>query len=162
MSSKKTEHREGAVRAFLSGHGPHPVPETKRGEAGPLTKNFLDQSMLDIAEQDQANERKAAPRVADDLMAVMRLVSDNHEMIGLIQSKRMSTVSDLAVAMGRELSNVSRTLSRMAAYGLVGFEEGHVDARSKRPIWLLAQLPAHEDLDWVQVYCLAMALKKIR
>jgi predicted transcriptional regulator len=159
MSTKKTENRDGAVLAFLSGRGPNPIPENKRNEAGPLTKKFMDEAMLEIAEQDKANESKAPPSVADDLMAVMRLVSDNHEMIQLIQSRGVSTVSDLAVAMGRELSNVSRTLSRMAAYGLIGFEEGSVDARSKRPIWLLPELPGHEDLDWVQVYCLAMALK---
>ncbi len=159
MSTKKTENRDGAVLAFLSGSGPNPIPENKRNEAGPLTKKFMDEAMLEIAEQDKANESKAPPSVADDLMAVMRLVSDNHEMIQLIQSRGVSTVSDLAVAMGRELSNVSRTLSRMAAYGLIGFEEGSTDARSKRPIWLLPELPGHEDLDWVQVYCLAMALK---
>ena len=159
MGTKKTENRNGAVRAYLAGRGPKPIPGDKRGGAEPLTKNFMDETMLEIAEQDKANESKAAPTVADDLMAVMRLVSDNHAMIQLIQSRGVSTVSDLAVAMGRELSNVSRTLSRMAAYGLIGFEAGSSDARLKRPIWLLPELPGHEDLDWVQVYCLAMAVK---
>ena len=159
MVTKKTENRDGAVRAYLAGRGPKPIPGDKRGGAEPLTKNFMDETMLEIAEQDKANESKAAPTVADDLMAVMRLVSDNHAMIQLIQGRGVSTVSDLAVAMGRELSNVSRTLSRMAAYGLIGFEAGSTDARLKRPIWLLPELPGHQDLDWVQVYCLAMAVK---
>ena len=159
MVTKRTENRDGAVRAYLAGRGPKPIPGDKRGGAEPLTKNFMDETMLEIAEQDKANESKAAPTVADDLMAVMRLVSDNHAMIQLIQGRGVSTVSDLAVAMGRELSNVSRTLSRMAAYGLIGFEAGSSDARLKRPIWLLPELPGHEDLDWVQVYCLAMAVK---
>ena len=160
MRTKKTDAPEGSVLAFLSGRGPNPIPENKRGNAGPLAKKFIDEAMQDIAEQDRANEQKPAPSVADILMAVMRLVSDNHEMIQLIQSRRMSTVSDLAVALGRELSNVSRTLSRMAAYGLVGFEEDGTDARSKKPVWLLPALPGHEDLDWVQAYCLTMALTK--
>jgi hypothetical protein len=56
------------------------------------------------------------------------------EMIRLIKSSSASTVSQLALKLGRELPNVSRTLSRMAAYGLVGFEGGAEDARSKRPI----------------------------
>lgn len=159
MSTKKPENRDSAVLAFLSGSGPNPIPENKRGQAGPLTKKFMDEAMLEIAEQDKANESKAPQSVANDLMAVMRLVSDNHEMIQLIQGHGISTISDLAVAMGRELSNVSRTLAKMAAYGLVGFEEGSTDARSKRPVWLLPELPGHEDLDWVQAYCLAMALK---
>jgi len=159
MGTKKTENRDGAVQAYLAGRGPKPIPDVKRNGAAPLTKKFMDEAMLEIAEQDKANESKAAPTVADDLMAVMRLVSDNHAMIQLIQSRGVSTVSDLAVAMGRELSNVSRTLSRMAAYGLIGFEAGSTDAHLKRPIWLLPELPGHQDLDWVQVYCLAMAVK---
>lgn len=160
MSAKKTDNRESPVLVFLSGRGPNPTSENKRSEAGPFEKKFLDEAMQEIAEQDRANERKATPSVADMLMAVMRLVSDNHEMIQLIQSRRLSTVSDLAMAMGRELPNVSRTLSRMAAYGLIGFEESGMDARSKKPVWLLPELPGHEDLDWVQAYCLTMALKK--
>ena len=160
MSVKKTDDRESSVLAFLSGRGPNPFPENKRGEAGPLEKKFIDEAMKDIAEQDRANDLRPEPSVAETLMAVMRLVSDNHEMIQLIQSRSLSTVSDLAVALGRELSNVSRTLSRMAAYGLIGFEEAGMDARSKKPVWLLPELPGHEDLDWVQAYCLSMALKK--
>lgn len=160
MSTQKADNRESSVLAFLSGGGPNPIAQHQRSEAGPVEKKFIDEAMQDIAQQDRANERKAAPRVTDTLMAAMRLVSDNHEMIQLIQSRSLCSVSDLAVAMGRELSNVSRTLSRMAAYGLIGFEEDGTDARSKKPVWLLPELPGHEDLDWVQAYCLAMALKK--
>jgi predicted transcriptional regulator len=160
MSAKKADTRESVVLAFLSGRGPNPVPERKHGDAGPLEKKFIDEAMQEIAEQDRANERKAAPSVADTLLAVMRLISDNHEMIQLILSQRVSTISDLAAAMGRELSNVSRTLSKMAAYDLIGFEEDGTDARAKKPVWLLPELPGHEDLDWVQAYCLSMALKK--
>lgn len=160
MSAKKAVDSQSTVLAFLSGREHNPIPEGKRGEPGPLGKKFIDEAMQEIAEQDRNNEHSATPSVADTLMAVMRLVSDNHEMIKLIQSRTAATVSDVAVAMGRELSNVSRTLSRMAAYGLIGFEEGESDARSKKPVWLLPDLPGHGDLDWVQVYCLSMALKK--
>lgn len=159
MSPKNTDKSESSVLAFLSGHGPNPIPENKRGEAGALERKFISEAMEEIAEQDRANDLKFTPSVADILMAAMRLVSDNHDMIQLIQSRRLATVSDLAGAMGREVSNVSRTLSRMAAYGLVGFEEDQADARAKKPVWLLPELPGHEDLDWVQAYCLSMALK---
>lgn len=160
MSAKKSARRDSSVLAFLSGSGDNPLPENKRGAAGPLEKKFIRETMQEIAEQDRANARTPSRSVADMLVAVMRLVSDNHEMIQLIQSRRVSTVSDVAVAMDRELSNVSRTLSRMAAFGLIGFEEAGADARSKKPVWLLPELPDHEDLDWVQAYCLSMALKK--
>ena len=159
MNVKKTAGHVSSVQAFFSGLGTNPIPEKRRGAAGPLEKKFIDEAMQEIAEQDLETERKPTPSVADILMAAMRLVSDNHDMIQLIQSRSFATVSDLATSMGRELSNVSRTLSKMAAYGLIGFEEGGEDARSKKPVWLLPELPDHEDLDWVQAYCLTMALK---
>jgi predicted transcriptional regulator len=161
MSPKNsTRQQDSVVLAFLSGRGPTPLPSNKRGPAGRLQKQFLAGASQEIAEQDKANQRLPAPSVVDDLMAVMRLVSDNHEMIQLIQGRKVATVSDLATALGRELPNVSRTLSRMAAYGLVGFDGSAHDARSKRPVWLLHEVsPAGEDLDWVQAYCLARAVK---
>lgn len=163
MSNKNmnnTDNRQSPVLDFLSGRGPNPIPESRRQKAGPLEKQFIREAMQEIAEQDSENERKTAPSVADDLIAVMRLVSDNHEMIQLIQGRKCGSVSDLANTLGRELPNVSRTLSRMAAYGLIGFEENGDDGRTKKPVWLLSALPSHEDLDWVQAYCLAMALQK--
>jgi predicted transcriptional regulator len=156
---KTADNRRAAI-AFLSGRGSNPIPANKRRKAGPLETEFVGEAMREIAEQDREIERKSGPGVTDDLMTVMRLVSDNHEMIQLIQSRRIVSVSDLAVALGRELPNVSRTLSRMAAYGLVGFEENAGDARAKKPVWKLSVLPDHEGLDWIQAYCLAMALQK--
>lgn len=162
MSNKvmKTAGNQRSAVEFLSGRGANPIPANKRRKAGPLETEFVREAMQEIAEQDRENERKSGPGVADDLMAVMRLVSDNHEMIQLIQSRKIGSVSDLAVALGRELPNVSRTLSRMAAYGLLGFEENKGDARAKKPVWKLSVLPDREGLDWIQAYCLAMALQK--
>ncbi|MBJ7312129.1 hypothetical protein ACFOLJ_04260 [Rugamonas sp. CCM 8940] len=162
MSSKNmktTDNCQSPALEFLSGSGSNPIPDNKRQKIGPLGATFVDEAMREIAEQDRENERKSGSGVADDLMAVLRLVSDNHEMIQFIQSRKMGSVSDLAAALGRELPNVSRTLSRMAAYGLVGFEDNGDDSRAKKPVWILSALPGHEDLDWIQAYCLAMALQ---
>ena len=109
--------------------------------------------------QDRENDLKEVPTVAEDLIAVIRLISDNHELIQLIQSGTIATMSDLAAALGRELSNVSRTLSRMAAYGLIEYENVGGDARAKKPVWQLSTLSSREDLDWIQAYCLVMALQ---
>lgn len=162
MKKQNVNHEkkdQNLVRDFLSGRGPNPIPENKRHKAGPLEKQFILESMQDIAEQDIANSKRRSPDVEETLMTVMRLVSDNAKMIQLIQSGRCESVSDLADAMGRELPNVSRTLSRMAAYGLIGFKEDDVDARSKKPMWLLPVLPNHKTLDWISVYCFLMALQ---
>ena len=161
MGAKKAGELAGSVVSYLSGDGANPMPQGARGRAGPLEKKFVAGAMREISLQDRANERKVAPSVADTLMAVIRLVSDNREMIQLIQGGKVSTMSEVAAAMGRELSNVSRTLSRMAAYGLIRFDDGGVDARSKKPVWLMDKLPGGEGLDWVQAYCLSMALNEV-
>lgn len=104
MSNKKIKDAgssQSPALDFLSGRGANPIPENRRRKAGPLEAKFVREAMREIVGQDRENERKAAPGVADDLMAVMRLVSDNHEMIQLIQSRRIGSVSDLAVALGR-------------------------------------------------------------
>ena len=64
MSAKKADNRESSVLAFLSGRGPNPIPECKRGEPGPLEKKFIDEAMQEIAEQDRANERKGVVQKA--------------------------------------------------------------------------------------------------
>ena len=160
MSNDKAVKRQSSALEFLSGNGPNPIPKIKRSKGGPFEKQFISEAMQEIAEQDRENARKSAPTVVEDLIAVMRLISDNHEMIQLIQSGKFATVSDLATALGRELPNVSRTLSRLAAYGLIEFEEVGGDARAKKPVWQLSTLSGHEDLDWIQAYCLVMALQK--
>lgn len=52
--------RESSMLAFLSGKGPNRIPENKQGDAGPLEKKFITHVMQEIAEQDIANENKAA------------------------------------------------------------------------------------------------------
>jgi predicted transcriptional regulator len=156
--TNKADGRSSLVAEFLAGRGPNPIPETKRG-SGPLTKKFIRETMAEVAAQDRVNQSKAATGVLEDLMATMRLISDNRDLIRLIESRKFNSVSELAVAMGRELPNVSRTLSRMAAYGLIGYQEHGADARAKKPVWLAPALSDHEEGDWVQAYCLAMAVK---
>ncbi|MDI9330630.1 MAG: hypothetical protein QM527_04850 [Alphaproteobacteria bacterium] len=163
MTAKKpTTHRDGVVSAFLSGRGPNPIPEKKRVKPGPLEKKFVNDAMREIAEQDKENSRKITPSLSDELLNVLRLIRDNQELIHLVRSKRSPTISDLAAKLGCELPNVSRRLSRMAAYGLVGFDASGKDARIKRPVWLLPEQPAYSDLDWIQLYCLTQALKSKR
>jgi predicted transcriptional regulator len=161
MSSSKATIREQhrAALDFLEGRGPNPIPASKRQRPEGAVKQFMDETLEEIAQQDREIDLKEEPNMVDDFIAAMRLISDNHELIQLVQSKACNTVSELAKAMGRELPNVSRTLSRMAAYGLIGFEEAEGDARAKKPIWLLSTLSNHKDMDWVQAYCIAMALQ---
>ncbi len=62
-------NRESTVLAFLSGNGLNPIPEKKRRESGPLVKEFINEAMQEIVEQDRENEHKSNPSVVEDLKA---------------------------------------------------------------------------------------------
>ncbi len=155
---KKLTENHSAVLNFLSGKGPNPVPLKKRGHPGPLEKDFMDDVEAHVLEQDNGNEARPKPTALEELMVVLRLVIDNREMLLMIEQGKYSSVSELAQAIGRELSNVSRTLSKLAAYGLVDFikSEGQI---AKKPILLVALPKGSGTDDWAEVYCIARALR---
>lgn len=148
------------IRDFLAGIGPNPIPENKRGWPEGAVKQFMDEAMEEIAQQDRDNESRDEPSRVDDFVAAMRVISDNRELIKMVQSATCNTVSELANAMGSELTTVSRALSRMEAYGLIGFERVGGDSRAQKPLWLLSNFVAPDNLDWVQVSRVAMALQE--
>jgi len=162
MTKKKDHNKlsdnQSAVLNFLSGKGPNPLPPNKRGLSGQLEKDFMDDVEVHVLKQDKENEVRPKLTAIEELLVVLRLLVDNREMLLLIQQGKYSSVSELSQAMGRELSNVSRTLSKLAAYGLVDFikSEGNI---SKKPI-LLVDLPnGTETDDWAEAYCIARALR---
>lgn len=150
--SKNNMNTDDPVLAFLSGKGPNPIPAEKRAR-GPATKRFLAEVDEEIARQDRENARRPEPSVEDEIAAVMRLVKDNELMISLLRNKEALSMSQLAAKLGKELPNVSRTVSRMAAYGLVGFE-AKGDGRSKAPVWRLEQFELQGGMGWLHAYCL--------
>lgn len=52
------------------------------------------------------------------------LSEGNRALLALIAESRPGSLDELAQASGRKKSNLSRTLKRMAAYGLVSLEKG--------------------------------------
>ena len=154
----KLTGKHSTVLAFLSGKGPNPLPERKRTSAGPLEAKFVNGVDADIRAQDEANNSRQDPTAIDELMAVLRLMSDNREILDLIARGKCSSVSDIARQTGRELSNVSRTLSKMAAYGLVDLRR-EPGQSSKIPV-LLVKLPKGTATDdWAEAYCVARAVR---
>lgn len=155
---KSLTEPQSAVMAFLSGKGANPFPQDKRSELGPLGSKFLDEVDADIARQDQENNERPEASWEDDFLAMLRLRADNKEMIRLIKSGSCESVSDLSKKLGRELSNVSRTLSKMAAYDMVGYErEG--ESRVKKPVWLLPIVEAGSDMEWIEAFCVFKAMR---
>lgn len=162
MSNTKERKRlvgsDSAVMAFLSGKGPGPLPPRKRSGPGPLESAFLDSVDDHIAQQDRENNARPERGWEDTVMAMLRLRIDNKEMIRLIKSGSCDSVSDLANRLGRELSNVSRTLSKLAAYGMVGYERAE-EGRAKKPVWLLPIAESGSDMEWIEAFCVLKAMR---
>lgn len=153
---RKLTEKPSRVMAFLSGKGPNPLPEGKKGGAGPLEAAFIKGVEDDVRAQDEVNDARPELTALEELVAVLRLLSDNREMLSIIENGECSSVSELARQMNRELPNVSRTISKLAVYGIVGLiREG---GAAKRPV-LLVKLPKGTALsDWAESYCLVRAI----
>jgi predicted transcriptional regulator len=157
-NNKNLSEKHSVVLEFLSGKAPSPINSEMQGLPGPLEKEFLDDVEAHISNQDRENESLPKLTALEELMAVLRLVVDNREMLILIEKGSCSSVSKLARELGRELSNVSRTLSKMVAYGLVDFVKGEGQV-SKKPV-LLVNLPTGTQTDdWAEAYCIARAVR---
>ncbi len=160
MATKKDNmtvaEKPSPVMAFLAGKGPNPLPKGKRAATGPLEAAFIKGVEEDVRAQDLENGARPEPTALEELIAVLRLLSDNREMLSVIESGKCVSVSDLAQHMNRELPNVSRTISKLAAYGIVGLiREG---SAAKRPV-LLTKLPKGTALsDWAETYCITRAI----
>jgi predicted transcriptional regulator len=157
MMSKVKKNTNSPVLDFLRGTGPNPVPHEKRAISS-RGRKLLAEIDKSITLQDERNAKRPEPSVEEELLAVVRLVKDNEPMIKLLRSNASLSMSELANGLGKELSNVSRTISRMAAYGLIGFESKE-DGRSKVPVWLLGRFELHGGMGWLHAYCLLRCME---
>ena len=152
---RKAERKPSAVKNFLSGKGPNPLPKGA-GTLGPLATEFIKGVEEEVRAQDADNDARPEPSALEELAAVLRLLNDNREMLSIIESGKCASVSDLAKQMKRELPNVSRTVSKLAAYGIVGLvRQG---GAAKKPV-LIARLPkGTAPGDWAEAYCVVRAV----
>ena len=164
MSTKKeagkASQKRSAVLDFLSGAGANPLPAGKRVKPGREEVAFVKEVDADVVAQDRENsedKERPEPTAFEELIMVLRLMNDNQEMLALIEKGECSTVSDLAKRMNRELSNVSRTISKLGAYGIVGLiREG---GAAKRPVLLMNLPKGSTGNDWAEAYCVARAVR---
>jgi len=99
---------------------------------GIASGQYIRQRTIDIA-AGRVVPKESDPKVwVSSMESIGRLLSkDNYAMIEAIRAHHPETISELAKLVSREQANVSRTLSRMADYHLVEFEEGN---GKKKPI----------------------------
>ena len=93
---------------------------------GIASSQYIRQRAIDIA-AGRIVPKKNDPKIwVSSLESIGRLLSaDNYAMIEAIRMHHPETISELAKLVSREQANVSRTLSRMADFHLVDFEESN-------------------------------------
>lgn len=85
-------------------------------------------------ESEEAFERAVAP--AESIVRL--LTPENRELLALIDTRHPESVAELASLAGRAEPNVSRTLAKLAANGIVSLIEG--SGRAKKPMLLAREL----------------------
>ena len=111
-------YKTGSIGAFMQW--------TKRVVADPVTASDVPRQWYDSEDTAKALGAKRAE-------ALVKLLSEeNRTMLHLIDSRHPGSVRELAALVGRKESNLSRTLKKLEAVGIVGFEEGAGRARAPR------------------------------
>jgi predicted transcriptional regulator len=81
----------------------------------------------------------------ESVEAVIRLLTpENRQLLAMIDEKKPNTVAELARMAGRAESNVSRTLSKLEAYGFVRLRQGA--GKSKIPEVAIHRLTVDIDI----------------
>lgn len=93
---------------------------------GIASSEYIRQRSIDIA-AGRIVPKNGGPKIwVSSMEPIGRLLSaDNYAMIEAIRTHHPETISELAKLVSREQANVSRTLSRMADFHLVDFEESN-------------------------------------
>jgi predicted transcriptional regulator len=101
---------------------------TKRVIADPATAAKMPKRWFDSA---ATAEKAVGPKTSPEAM-VKPLSSQNLRLLHLIATKRPGSVRELAALVRRKESNLSRTLKKLQAAGIVGFERGRGRTRAPR------------------------------
>ena len=90
----------------------------------------LRDEMRAVAQGRQAVPKHAANPGFENAEALLRLLSpENRALLALIDSERPQSLADLAKLSGRAESNLSRTLGKLQAMGVIRLVEGRGRAK---------------------------------
>lgn len=103
---------------------------TKRVIADPATAAKVPKRWFD---SDATAEKALGPKTSPEAM-VKLLSSQNLRLLHVIATKRPGSMRELAALARRKESNLSRTLKKLQAAGIVGFERGRGRTRVPRLI----------------------------
>ncbi len=98
----------------------------------------------DKAAEDWANAEKS--QVAMDFVSSLsKLVSDNHDLLSAIDGSKPSSIKELADLIHRAESNVSRSLAKLEAAGVVVLADVE-GSRAKRPMLAMRKVSLDFDI----------------
>jgi predicted transcriptional regulator len=101
---------------------------TKRVIAEPASAAKMPKRWFD---SEKTAEKAIGIKTSPEAM-VKLLSSENLRLLHLIATKRPGSVRELATLVRRKESNLSRTLKKLQAAGIVGFERGRGRTRAPR------------------------------
>jgi len=88
--------------------------------------------MVAVARGERTAPADAGRPSFDSVETLVRLLTpENRRLLGVIKKEKPESVAALAAAVGRSQPNVSRTLAKLEAAGLVAMK---TEGRKKRPV----------------------------
>ncbi len=96
------------------------------------TLRSLRDEMVAVARGERTAPADAGRPSFDSVETLVRLLTpENRRLLGVIKKEKPESVAALAAAVGRSQPNVSRTLAKLEAAGLVAMK---TEGRKKRPV----------------------------
>ena len=104
----------------------------------------LRDEMRAVARGGRESPSEAGEPSFESAEALLRLLNaENRQLLAIIASKRPQSLAELAQLAGRAESNLSRTLAKLQAMGIVAMTEG--EGRAKIPTLVVRKL--HVEID---------------
>ncbi|MDX2495307.1 MAG: helix-turn-helix domain-containing protein [Desulfuromusa sp.] len=108
---------------------------------GVMSQDKIRKRVLDIARGDYKPKRNEPKIWFPSMKSVAEVLSDqNRALLKMIVEIQPETLTELADAAGRQMSNLSRTLKTMEQYGFVELRR---DKRSVKPVVKATEFEIH-------------------
>lgn len=108
-----------------------------------VSHSKLRQEMMAVARGQQAAPTDAGGQSFESVDALMRLLTpDNRRLLAIIRDRKPQSIAELAEWSGRAAPNVTRTLAKLEAVGLIRMIE---DQRRKIPMAVVNKLTMEID-----------------
>jgi predicted transcriptional regulator len=106
----------------------------------------LEAEMRAVARGEKRAPKDAAKESFNSVEVVLRLLApENRKLMAIIRDEKPASIAELAKLTGRAAPNLTRTLQKMAAAGLVALKPGS-SPKSKTPVATVKKVRVQIDL----------------